>query len=1238
MQASAQWLLDTLSEKAPSAFISIHNRHLDQQDSFQLHEVLSFLRDRQQTLLFVRLRNALASSIRVLQENIPDTVDQHQISSQQQHLQQHVTAIHVATDIIHSFIQNRSCTPDEAIVDVICDLHSILLALPDYKYQDQVVSICEWLWRSGDDRKIQIAPQTILYLLIKTFDIPLSFKLENKQNKKKPSIRDVKRLYAMRTALDDFNLSESEPSSETVRKFLLQCPTSPLYVLQDVGSKFLAYLLNVDDICNAVFNSILVQLSSASKRWAEAYGKILFTAWKLGKSQRIFTSLTFLTEKALYSAIEPLGTNLRIVLQSFHHNKNVQVDELLHRMYGPILYKNLKVANPYVRRNAITVLTGSFPIHDPNSLVQDIERTIAVQCNLMLDLLTDPAPIVRRATISGVCRILHNFWELVPNQCAKRMLDIITTKLVFDSSSSINRISALDGLRSVVFNMSSHQILAVILPGLGPLLHDGIERVRLAFFDLLLSVKAKCARSLRYTEIVSLSKLMTRLPLETPAVAAKIMDLVAFVYFPLEKSRKTAVRVEKAQLRACRVMVMKHRDACDYFYRHLYQYHSTITPVFRFTVNLVPFVFGSDEYVLEDAQTRKPTAKRKRSKPTRRTRRSVVNDENQAPTNEDEQDGDDGIETHSEKGTNISRKALLSIIADLLVSMLPQINMENNHLERDTFDDIFGDDSLSPYLSCTKNSMKTRAVCWRIASCISVTRIQPVVVLWREELDLVLAWNRETNDEVEEYAILLSALSLCAFRWQKVATLSSVISSWSEVASFRHRNSKAGSKSRKKGKGSSRRKAPKSASNTAVSDSCSEDKTNAVFALRTLCLNLINHEELSEEFRSAVLRDCEHSGNNADRISDPLEVVRTIRNGLFRAFDDFMDSHQVSNNGHNSQTLRPEELLEFLSLVWKLLLSLMSWAKESSLVAMEVHEMLQWLSGPNLLSQAVKVGKDFACVLSSMILRFSGDLIAIDFLQGKDMDILDKIVEHISTQIAWGKTIVDKHVIFRLLRLSYHLREQYNYMSEPIGDEATSKEQVEAVRRSSISSLTKACEIMKCCEAKEENFEETTPTKRVDGVMRDTVISFLSGKEVEDIEQVIGPNLADCLHNSDPVEENMLVAVACYVVRDTAMRPLRRHGMSASAILEVVMSALNAHSREDEEGESVQLKFISVLVDSVVAAYESSKAAPSKPMKDFFAALEASFRNQCDKISKDDDSREDRIRDVTSALENLKKL
>lgn len=74
---------------------------------------------------------------------------------------------------------------------------------------------------------------------------------------------------------------------------------------------------------------------------------------------------------AIHCAEKATFASCRRVLLHFCSQKRYRgVDEMLNRLYEPILWRSLSAANAEVRLQALLLWTDAFPLHDPDAIVQ----------------------------------------------------------------------------------------------------------------------------------------------------------------------------------------------------------------------------------------------------------------------------------------------------------------------------------------------------------------------------------------------------------------------------------------------------------------------------------------------------------------------------------------------------------------------------------------------------------------------------------------------------------------------------------------------------------------------------------------------------------------------------------------------------------------------------------------------------------------------------------------------------
>jgi len=267
---------------------------------------------------------------------------------------------------------------------------------------------------------------------------------------------------------------------------------------------------------------------------------------------------------AIHVANESVAKNVRVVLNVLHDAKRQkEVDLMMMRLYEPILWRSLNVANVTVRRNSTAVFIDAFPLSNPEGTRDENEAVLQRQFNQLQFMLSDKDVDIRSRAVRGTCRIIGIYWELIPMATTKALLSAIANDLAYDSSSGAVRIAVLQGLAFILDNHMSHSILKVVLPNLSSLLHDRVEGVRTAFLDLLLVVKN--IRSIRFFDVVAIDDLILRLEGDSPKICKRITKLLANSYVPQGKSAST-------QLSRAVSLLQKSKAAAANFFKHAHSF------------------------------------------------------------------------------------------------------------------------------------------------------------------------------------------------------------------------------------------------------------------------------------------------------------------------------------------------------------------------------------------------------------------------------------------------------------------------------------------------------------------------------------------------------------------------------------------------------------------------------------------------------------------------------------------
>jgi condensin-2 complex subunit G2 len=302
-----------------------------------------------------------------------------------------------------------------------------------------------------------------------------------------------------------------------------------------------AFVLSLQpQLTRALHKSIKSQLPRCRKSMLVQYGELYHSAWKRATGPVLHTlehdCLQDLASHAISAASPSLSSAIRHVLSVFHGKKKFKaVDEMLARIYEPILWRSFHVANATVRIQAAQLLAEAFPVQNPESSAKDFEEGLTRQIRVLDALLKDGVPRVREVGVHCVCRVLSVYLELLPLHTATSFLGLLVKHLSVDSAAASVRVAVLRGLAVVLDNHVSHPLLAARLPLLADRMHDSSESVRVAMADLLLKVRA--IKGIRFYDVVALPDILARLAADEarPAVVKRLSKLLMPSYMPLSK-------------------------------------------------------------------------------------------------------------------------------------------------------------------------------------------------------------------------------------------------------------------------------------------------------------------------------------------------------------------------------------------------------------------------------------------------------------------------------------------------------------------------------------------------------------------------------------------------------------------------------------------------------------------------------------------------------------------------------
>ncbi|CAI9111280.1 OLC1v1011465C1 [Oldenlandia corymbosa var. corymbosa] len=417
----------------------------------------------------------------------------------------------------------------------VSDLHPGVLELHDnlvlFESEStlllEIANLCEEWWKRDLAGKETLISQSLPFWLSRSLTV-----------KKKV---DVHRVYGLREAFLLFDFEDE--SIEDLKNLLIRCVISPLYFKTEEGRKFVAFMFGLSgQLVKEALALIKSQIPFGKKSMLEAYGEIVFRAWKAadGDSKDAIENefLQGLIDSAIHAGSGALAASIRRVLGVFIVQRTTDgVEKLLFRLAEPVIFRSLQVANSNVRQNALLLLLDLFPLEDPDATKEVEDNLLQKQFFLLEKLLMDECPDVRVVAVEGGCRILNLFWEVIPSSAITKTLTKIFDDLTHDTCTEV-RLSTVNGIMYLLGNPHSHEILKVLLPRMGHLILDVAMSVRAAILDLL--VLASDIRNFQFHKVVRLDLLLSTLANDHQLLGQKITKLLIPSYFPSRVTQEEA--------------------------------------------------------------------------------------------------------------------------------------------------------------------------------------------------------------------------------------------------------------------------------------------------------------------------------------------------------------------------------------------------------------------------------------------------------------------------------------------------------------------------------------------------------------------------------------------------------------------------------------------------------------------------------------------------------------------------
>ncbi|XP_067864211.1 condensin-2 complex subunit G2 isoform X2 [Heptranchias perlo] len=541
-------------------FLNFILLHKNNSDPFDLKELLQEFPRKQKEELWERLKRLLTD---VLLDNPVENWQQHEDSDDEMEVEgalnmKNLAVISGVTEVVAASVH----VIDENVVysdllEIAIILNGILPALPKFQgvLKITIQRLFEAWWDKGLEGKEELGKTAFIMLLEKS----LLAKFSN---------ADIIRLCRFQQALLNFEFN-SEASNE-VKDVLLQCFMSAGHMKREEGRRFLSFLFSWDvEFIKMIHGTIKNQLHFFPKSMMAYVAEVYFRAWNKASGMFLKTIEYSCIQDFMHYGVHlpqnsPVHSKVRELLSYFHQQKLRQgVDEMLHRLYQPILWRGLKARNSEVRANAAILFVEAFPIRDPGLTNEEVDIAIQRQFEEIFNLLEDPQPLVRSTGVLGVCRIAGKYWEMIPPSILTDFLTKVLRDLSADISSADVRCSVFKCLPVTLDNRMSHPLLEQLLPGLKNSLHDNSEKVRVAFVDMLLKIKA--ARAAKFWKICPMEHLLARLELDARPVARRIVNLLFNSFFPVNQ-------LEDVWCERCVTLIQMNPMAARKFYQYAHEH------------------------------------------------------------------------------------------------------------------------------------------------------------------------------------------------------------------------------------------------------------------------------------------------------------------------------------------------------------------------------------------------------------------------------------------------------------------------------------------------------------------------------------------------------------------------------------------------------------------------------------------------------------------------------------------
>ena len=398
--------------KTSDELATIIKRHEDRRDSLKLNEIFERFSQRDAKSMWNNLlkRSWFRTAFTVINPTVSveqncstdNTFDTKEMATPVKQKEDDTTSITRpdaleiltnATLLVTNFITAKNPkSASEGLQEIVFGLHGCIFKLVkenDIKLQKLVAKLCELYWTSNLTNRDHAISQWIPLLMITAIS--------------SGTASSIKKLYTFRECISCFDLDHE--SAETLQSLLCQCYISPRILMHKQGLRFLSYVFTLnEDFMIELHNCVMNQVATARKAYVKMYANMYFQAWSAAESETRsnleFNCFQDIIQHAANAKTLKVFNKLHAFMEVLHEKKSSsEVDDMLMRVYEPILWRALKVANPIARHHAVALLASVFPLQSSELPQAESDALFQKQYEQLYEAMMDPSPKVYRRNV-----------------------------------------------------------------------------------------------------------------------------------------------------------------------------------------------------------------------------------------------------------------------------------------------------------------------------------------------------------------------------------------------------------------------------------------------------------------------------------------------------------------------------------------------------------------------------------------------------------------------------------------------------------------------------------------------------------------------------------------------------------------------------------------------------------------------------------------------------------------------